>query len=121
MTHLFTEQAKLHPGKVPLTDEQKTQVPDVQHPLVRVHPATGRRSLLLGDMIISLIVGMSSCESTGLLNALHAHATQPRYVYRHQWTGGDLVIWDNHATMHSATPCDHHRFPRLLYRTTIAA
>lgn len=119
MTHLFAEQAELNPDKVPLTPEQAAQVPDVEHPLVRLHPVTGRRSLLLGDMIISGVVGLGSCESIGLLNGLHDHATQPRYVYRHQWSEGDLVIWDNRATMHSATPCDHLRYPRLLHRTTV--
>lgn len=119
MTHLFAEQEKLNPSKVPLTPEQRAQVPDVEHPLVRVHPATGRRSLLLGDMIISGIVSLNELESATLLDELHAHATRPKYVYGHHWSVGDLVIWDNRATMHTATPCDHRFHQRLLYRTTV--
>ncbi|MEU2032553.1 TauD/TfdA dioxygenase family protein [Nocardia amamiensis] len=119
MVHLFERQAADNPAKVPLTDAQRVQVPDVVHPLVRLHPQTGRRSLLLGDMIIRGIVGVDEVESQQLLDQLHAHATADRYVYSHRWAVGDLVIWDNRATMHTASPCDHTRHQRLLYRTTV--
>ncbi|MGH3797379.1 MAG: TauD/TfdA dioxygenase family protein [Pseudonocardiaceae bacterium] len=119
MTHLFERQLADNPSKVPLTAEQCAQVPDVEHPLVRRHPVTGQRSLLLGDTIIRGVVGLSAVESQCLLDELHTHATSQRYVYSHQWEEGDLVIWDNRATMHTASPCDHTRHQRLLYRTTV--
>ncbi|MEV0027889.1 TauD/TfdA family dioxygenase [Nocardia sp. NPDC050793] len=119
MLHLFERQAADNPAKVPLTEAQRAQVPDVVHPLVRLHPETGRRSLLLGDMIIRGIVGVDETESAQLLDQLHTHATASRYVYSHRWAVGDLVIWDNRATMHTASPCDHTRHQRLLYRTTV--
>ncbi|MGW4325979.1 TauD/TfdA dioxygenase family protein [Nocardia sp. NPDC004573] len=119
MVHLFERQAADNPAKVPLTEAQRAQVPDVVHPLVRQHPQTGRRSLLLGEMIIRNIVGLDESESASLLDQLHAHATAERYVYSHRWAVGDLVIWDNRATMHTASPCDHTRHQRLLYRTTV--
>ncbi|MFD4406591.1 TauD/TfdA dioxygenase family protein [Nocardia sp. NPDC058499] len=119
MVHLFERQAADNPAKVPLTDAQRAQVPDVVHPLVRRHPRTGRRSLLLGELIIRNIVGLGESESTGLLEQLHAHATAERYVYSHRWAVGDLVVWDNRATMHTASPCDRTRHQRLLYRTTV--
>jgi taurine dioxygenase len=120
MTYLFAEQARLNPDKTPLSDEQQAQVPDVEPPSASPSgQVTGCRSLLLGDMIISGIVGLTAEESAQLLDRLHAHAFQPRYVYRHQWTVGDLVIWDNRATMHTATPTDHRLHPRLLHRTTV--
>lgn len=119
LVHLFEQQAAGNPAKVPLTEVQRARVPDVVHPLVRVHPQTGRRSLLLGDMIIRSIVGLDQAESAVLLDRLHAHATGERYVYSHRWAVGDLVIWDNRATMHTASPCDHTRHQRLLYRTTV--
>lgn len=119
MVHLFERQAAENPQKVPLTETQRAQVPDVVHPLVRRHPCTGRRSLLLGELIIRNIVGVGTAESADLLEQLHVHATAERYVYSHRWAEGDLVIWDNRATMHTASPCDHTRHQRLLYRTTV--
>ena len=119
LVHLFEQQAADNPAKVPLTEVQRARVPDVVHPLVRLHPRTGRRSLLLGDMIIRNVVGLGQAESAVLLDQLHAHATAERYVYSHRWAVGDLVIWDNRATMHTASPCDHSRHQRLLYRTTV--
>ncbi|WP_063711795.1 TauD/TfdA family dioxygenase [Nocardia sp. BMG111209] len=119
MVHLFERQAADNPAKVPLTEVQRAQVPDVVHPLVREHPQTGRQSLLLGDMIIRGIVGLDQAESAGLLDQLHEHVTSEEYVYSHRWAAGDLVIWDNRATMHTASPCDHTRHQRLLYRTTV--
>jgi taurine dioxygenase len=70
-------------------------------------------------MIISGIVGLSPAESAQLLKELHDNATADKYIYRHHWSVGDLVIWDNRATMHTRTPCDHLRHQRLLYRTTV--
>jgi taurine dioxygenase len=94
---------------------------EVIHPLVPTHPVTGARSLLLGSMVITEVVGLGAPDSAPLLADLLVHATGPRYVYSHQWRQGDLVIWDNRAVLHTASPCDssHHR--RLLYRTAIAA
>ncbi|RJO77627.1 TauD/TfdA family dioxygenase [Nocardia panacis] len=119
MTHLEQRQQAHHAAKVTLTARQRARVPDVTHPLVREHPVTGRRSLLLGDMIIAAIVGMPDDAAGALLAQLHAHATAPQYVYAHYWRVGDLVIWDNRAVMHTASPCDHTRYQRKLYRTTV--
>lgn len=119
MAHLVDQEVKINPLKAPLTPQERERTPDVQHPLVREHPVTGRRSLLLGSMIISGIVGLSDEDSQALLDELLSHATAERYLYRHRWSVGDLVIWDNHATMHTRTPCDHEAHSRLLYRTTV--
>lgn len=119
MAHLVSEERKINPYKAPLSPEELARTPDIDHPLVRVHPVTEQRSLLLGSMIISGIVGLAQAEAAALLAELHAHATADRYIYRHHWSVGDLVIWDNHATMHTRTPCDHVRNQRLLYRTTV--
>ena len=108
-----------NPHKAPLTAKERERMPDMAHPLVRRHPETGRSSLLLGSMIISGIVGLGRRESDELLQELHDHATADRYVYRHRWSAGDVVLWDNEATMHTRTPCDRHVSQRLLYRTTV--
>ena len=119
MHHLVETERRHNPHKAPLSDEERRRMPDVAHPLVRVHPLTGRRSLLLGSMIISHIEGLPAAQSSALLEELHAHATTARYVYRHKWRPGDLVIWDNEATMHTRTACDRLRNQRLLHRTTV--
>ena len=119
MNHLVEQERLVNPHKAPLTDREREQMPDVCHPLVRTHPDTGRRSLLLGSMIISEIIGLADREGRELLDRLHEHVTSERYVYRHHWAVGDLVLWDNQATMHTRTACDRHQHQRLLYRTTV--
>jgi len=119
MNYLVEQELAANPHKKPLTQQEKDRTPDMEQPLVRIHPVTGRRSLLLGSMIISGIVEFEAAESTVLLDELHAHATADKYLYRHHWAVGDLVIWDNDATMHTRTACDHTRHHRLLYRTTV--
>jgi alpha-ketoglutarate-dependent 2,4-dichlorophenoxyacetate dioxygenase len=71
----------------------------VRWPLVRVHPSSGRKSLFIGAHTRA-IEGMSVPEARILLAELLEHATQPRFVYVHEWTLGDLVMWDNRATLH---------------------
>lgn len=86
------------------------------HPLVRTLPY-GRKSLYLASHASS-IEGWPLPEARLLLRDLTEHATQPQFVYRHCWRAGDLVIWDNRATMHRATPFDDHTHRRELRRVT---
>lgn len=73
------------------------------HPLVRVHPITGRRSLYISDRrFVSVIEGMTEEESRPITEFLHRHSQQPEHIYRHRWTKGDLVIWDNRCALHYA-------------------
>ena len=107
-----------------LTDEQKRQVHDVFHRLVRPHPATGRKALYAVCGSAFGIVGMADDESLALLRELAAHATRADHVYRHRYASGDVVIWDNNSTLHSATPIEPARRPeeeRLLYRISVKA
>lgn len=103
----------------PLTENEKARTPPVKHPAVRTHPATGRRCLYVSEGLTSHFEGMDVEESRGIIAELMRFATQPKFVYRHQWQQGDLVMWDNRATMHQATPFDEERFVRLMYRTTV--
>jgi alpha-ketoglutarate-dependent 2,4-dichlorophenoxyacetate dioxygenase len=89
----------------------------VRQRLVRTHPVTGRKSLFLASHI-GAIVGWPQPEAMAFIRDLIEHATQPRFVYRHQWRVGDLVIWDNRATMHRARPFDDARYRRELRRVT---
>jgi alpha-ketoglutarate-dependent 2,4-dichlorophenoxyacetate dioxygenase len=87
------------------------------HPLVRTIPRSNRRSLYLASHA-SRIIDWPVPEGRLLLRELIEHATQPRFVYRHQWRVGDLVIWDNRATMHRARPFDDARYRREMRRVT---
>lgn len=86
--------------------------PPVVHPLVRTHPRTGRAALYLASHA-SHIVGLPVEEGRELIEELMAHATQPQFVYAHQWQPDDLVMWDDTWTMHRATPYDGQE-PRVL-------
>ena len=86
-------------------------------PLVRTNPRTGRRSLYLASHA-SRIEGWPVPEGRLLLRDLIEHATQARFVYRHVWRPGDLVIWDNLATMHRGRPFDDLKHRRELRRVT---
>ncbi|MCC7121961.1 MAG: TauD/TfdA family dioxygenase [Gammaproteobacteria bacterium] len=97
--------------------DEAEQLRGVIQPLVRVNPVTGRRALYLASHA-SRIVGMSLPEGRLLLRDLIEHATRPPFVYRHRWQVGDLVIWDNLATMHRATPFADTRERRELRRVT---
>jgi len=98
------------------TAEEASLLPGAEHPLVRVLPS-GRRSLYLASHAAQ-IIGWSLPEGRLLLRELIEHATQPQFVYRHAWRAGDLVIWDNRATMHRATPFDDASLRRELRRVT---
>jgi alpha-ketoglutarate-dependent 2,4-dichlorophenoxyacetate dioxygenase len=87
------------------------------HPLVRTIPRSGRRSLYLASHA-SRIVDWPIPEGRLLLRDLIEHATRPEFVYRHAWAVGDLVIWDNRATMHRARPFDDLNQRRELRRVT---
>lgn len=78
------------------------QFPGATHPVVGVHPRTGRRYLNVNKEFTSHIVGMTREESDGILRVLFDHATNPNFQMRHQWTVGDVVIWDERCTLHFA-------------------
>jgi len=101
------------------TDKERAEYPPVRHPLVRANPINGRLALFMGAHA-SHIEGMPVGEGRALLKELLDHATQPEFVYRHDWRKGDLVVWDNRAVLHRATPFDSLRYKRLMQRTTIS-
>ena len=87
------------------------------HPLIRTIPRSGRRSLYVASHA-SRIMDWPVPEGRLLLRDLIEHATQPQFVYRHHWRVGDLVIWDNRATMHRARAFDDAKYRRELRRVT---
>lgn len=102
----------------PLTEAQKRQFPDIVHPLVRTHPATGRKALYLGPNT-SLPVGMDDDAGNRLIHELLELTVRRDNVYAHRWRARDLVIWDNHGVVHRATEYDRERHRRLMHRVTV--
>lgn len=82
------------------TPEEIAETPDVEHPLVRTHPETGRKALYLNPNRLDRIVGLERAESDALLDELADEARKPQHHHGHVWTQGDIVVWDNRATMH---------------------
>lgn len=97
--------------------EEEAKLEGAEHPLVRTNPRTGRKALYLASHA-SRIIGWPVPEGRLLLRDLIEHATQPRFTYRHAWRRGDLVIWDNLATMHRGKAYDDTRHRRELRRVT---
>jgi taurine dioxygenase len=100
-------------------DEAAKIPPPALHPLVRVHPDNGRKYLYLNPVRMEAIIGMRDDEALALIAELMAHATQPRYEYRHHWEYGDMVIWDNRSVMHQANADYDMKETRRLYRMMI--
>jgi taurine dioxygenase len=90
-----------------------------RHPIARVHPETGRIALFVSPGYTVGIEGMDDAQAGALLAELFEHQKRPEFVYRHRWSAGMLVVWDNRRLVHAATGgYEGHR--RLLHRVTIA-
>lgn len=102
-----------------LIDETRSDLPAAVHPLVRVHPDSGRPALYLSRLMTRRILDVDPEEGDAALRELFDHAEKPEFVYAHRWTPGDLVIWDNRCLNHARTD-----FPpgedRLLRRYTVS-
>lgn len=107
---------KLRPG-ASLNADIRT-LPGPSHPIISTHPETGCNMLFLGRRHSAYVNGCSLEESEALLDELWAHATQPRFWYEHRWSVGDVVVWDNRATLHRREAFDPaHR--RVLYAAQV--
>jgi taurine dioxygenase len=96
----------------------RAKSPDVLHPLVHHHPTEGWGALYLDPGTMPGVEGLPDDQGRALIQNLQEHATQPQFVYRHEWRMGDLVMWDNGFTLHRRGVLDPTR-PRLLKRTTV--
>ena len=98
---------------------QEKAIPDVDHPLVRTHPVTGRKSLYCSPRFTVGIVGLDEDEGDALLDELIAHSIKPEFRYSHHWRDSDVVMWDNRCVNHRATGGYEYPDIRHLYRTTV--
>lgn len=95
-----------------------TELPPVQHPLVRRHPITGRAGLFVNPAYCTRIEGLSQMESDYLFRMMYEQLTRPENIVRHRWSEGDVGLWDNRATLHYANGDYEQR--RVMRRVTIA-
>ena len=112
------ELSRLNEGRV-LSAEEVADAPPNAHPLVRAHPDTGRKSLFIG-MHASHLEGLKFEEGRARILALEAYATQDKFIYRHVWRPGDVLLWDNRCLLHHAdNNFDANRHERVLHRTCL--
>jgi taurine dioxygenase len=93
-------------------------VPSYAHPVVRTHPATGRKALYVNRLMTVRIDGLPARESEELLTFLFDHQERREFIYEHVWRPGDLLIWDNRCTLHARTDFSPNE-RRLMRRVTI--
>jgi taurine dioxygenase len=90
----------------------------VEHPVVRLHPETGRPNLFVNPQFTVGLKGFPGPQANGLLRALHDHMTQPEFIVRYRWRPGTLAFWDNRATMHFGI-YDYGDARRVMHRVTL--
>lgn len=103
-------------GRTELSQEIKDANPDVFHPLIRTHPADGRKALWASTGTVKGIVGMPNPQGLDLIEELVAFGTQDQFVYRHKWQVGDLLMWDNRCSLHTGTLYDDAKYTRVMHR-----
>lgn len=102
---------------VSLRDVSK-DFPPAEHPVVRTHPETGRKTLYVNRAFTQHIVGMDDDESRAVLDFLYLQATFPESQCRWRWQPGDVAFWDNRSTQHDATS-DYFPQRRVMERITV--
>jgi taurine dioxygenase len=120
MVHSFEYMVttRKHNRKDSVSDEVRAENPPVVHPLVRTHPADGRKALWVTGGTRGF-EGMTPEESFPLINELLEFVTQDRFVYRHKWKKGDVLVWDNRCTLHTGTLYDDKKYIREIHRMWI--
>ncbi|BAY96250.1 taurine catabolism dioxygenase TauD/TfdA [Tolypothrix tenuis PCC 7101] len=93
--------------------------PVYPHPLVRTHPESGKKILYLDYATEVEVVGLEPQEGAELISQLRQHLNHPQFYYQHKWSVGDIVYWDNQATLHHRTPFDPSE-RRVLKRVSLA-
>ena len=105
-------------GHDPLSKKQKNNAPPVIHPIVRTHPNTNRKSLFLGDHA-EYIEDMDYSKGRNFIERLNKLATKTKFIYKHKYKEGDVLVWDNRRLLHKGTKYDTANVKRVMRRTTI--
>jgi taurine dioxygenase len=103
-------------GARELPEDIKRDNPDVIHPLIRTHPADGRKALWPSTGTVTEVIGRPGPEGLALIDELVEFMTADRFVYRHKWRAGDLLMWDNRCTLHTGTLYDDQKYFRVMHR-----
>ncbi|WP_047258478.1 TauD/TfdA dioxygenase family protein [Chromobacterium subtsugae] len=115
---MYSPEYAARPGGNKRTDLDMSRISRAEHPLVRVHPETGRKCLFVNPFFTSHIVGFSSEESANILNFLYARMERPEFIVRWHWSEGDVAMWDNRCTTHVAVN-DYGDAHRLAQRVCV--
>ena len=105
--------------RTPVKAEGREAPPDIEHPVVRTHPITGRKCLYVNEGYTTRIAGWPEEESRRTLDVLFEHIIRPEFVYRHRWQAGDLLLWDNCLAQHKAVFDYALPLRRRMERTTV--
>ena len=105
-------------GVTAMSVAQQAEISRVEHPMVRTHPETGRKSLFVNELHTVGIKDMTDEESQPILAYLNAHMTKPEFTCRFRWRRGSLAFWDNRCTAHYAIS-DFEGMRRVMHRVTI--
>ncbi len=100
--------------------EMQKAIPDQVWPMVRTHPATGKKALYVSERFTVGIEGIPEAEADEILDFLFDHQVKPEFVYTHKWKDGDLVIWDNRAVLHRGAGGYTYPDVRTMHRTVVA-
>jgi taurine dioxygenase len=111
--------AFLTKGGEEMTRKAAELCPGAEHPVVRTHPVTGRKFLYVNRGFTRRIIGLHESESDALLEMLFRHCEHPAFQVRHEWTEGEVAIWDERPTLHYAV-ADHFPLRREMARTNAA-
>nr|WP_201775366.1 taurine dioxygenase [Chromobacterium subtsugae] len=99
-------------------DETRRKHPPISHPLVRIHPESGRRALFVSEGFTVAVNDLPEAEGQALLQFLFAHQSRPEFSIRWRWQAGDVAFWDNRCTIHYAVD-DYRPARRVMHRATI--
>lgn len=113
---IYADKSQARSMKIRTGEEAEAEL---THPVVRVHPETGRKALYVNQVYTLRFKDMTAAESAPLLDFLFAHSTRPEFICRNRWQQGTLTMWDNRCTQHYAIN-DYDGFRRELHRTTCA-
>jgi taurine dioxygenase len=111
--HIFTTRAKASGKDV----EAEEGLPPVEHPVVRTHPETGRKSIFVNSVFTTGLAGMRPVESAALLGLLYDEVHHPEYQLRVRWAAGTVAMWDNRSTQHALVYDSD--YPRIMERVQI--